>query len=48
MAEVGIMKFDGERWTNSWYYADGLGMLLQLGASGLLAELGCGTAVQAS
>lgn len=48
MVEVGMMKFDGERWTDSWYYADGLGMLLQLGASGLLAELGCGSAAQAS
>jgi predicted ester cyclase len=32
MAEVGRMKFDGGRWTESWYYADGLGMLLQLDA----------------
>jgi hypothetical protein len=31
-----MMKFDGERWTDSWYYADGLGMLLQLGATHLV------------
>ena len=32
MAEIGIMKFDGAHWTDSWYYADGLGMLLHLDA----------------
>ena len=32
MAEVGRMKFDGGRWAESWYYADELGMLLQLDA----------------
>jgi len=32
MAEIGRIKFDGGRWTESWYYADGLGMLLQLDA----------------
>jgi predicted ester cyclase len=32
MAEIGIMQFDGARWTDSWYYADGLGMLLHLDA----------------
>ena len=32
MAEAGRMKFDAGRWTDSWYYADGLGMLLQLDA----------------
>ena len=36
MAEVGIMKFDGTRWTDSWYYADGLAMLLHLGATHLI------------
>ena len=36
MAEVGIMKFDGARWTDSWYYADGLAMLLHLGATQLI------------
>lgn len=39
MAEVGIMKFDGERWTDSWFYADGLGMLLNLGATHLIDAL---------
>jgi predicted ester cyclase len=39
MAEVGRMKFDGERWTDSWYYADGLGMLLDLGAAHLIGEI---------
>ena len=36
MAEVGIMKFDGARWTDSWYYADGLAMLLHLGKTHLI------------
>ena len=36
MAEVGIMKFDNGRWTDSWYYADGLAMLLHLGATHLI------------
>jgi len=32
MAEVGIMKFTDGRWTDSWYYADGLAMLMHLDA----------------
>ena len=32
MAEIGIMKFTDGRWTDSWYYADGLAMLLHLDA----------------
>ncbi len=32
MAEIGIMHFNDGKWTDSWYYADGLGMLLQLNA----------------
>lgn len=39
MAEVGIMAFDGGRWTQSWYYADGLGMLLQLDALHFIDEM---------
>jgi len=39
MAEVGIMKFTGERWTDSWYYADGLAMLLHLDALHFLDAL---------
>jgi len=36
MAEVGIMQFNDGRWTDSWYYADGLAMLLHLGATQLI------------
>jgi predicted ester cyclase len=36
MAEVGIMQFDQGRWTDSWYYADGLAMLLHLNATHLI------------
>lgn len=39
MAEVGRMRFDGERWAESWYYADGLGLLLQLDALAFIAAL---------
>ena len=39
MAEVGIMQFKDGIWTDSWYYADGLGMLIQLGATHLIDEL---------
>jgi hypothetical protein len=41
MAEVGIATFDGEDWVEGWYLADGVGILLQLGALDLLAGLGC-------
>ena len=39
MAEVGRMKFTDGRWTDSWYYADGLAMLLHLGATHLIGEI---------
>jgi predicted ester cyclase len=40
MAEVGRMRIDGGRWTESWYYADGLGMLLQLDALHFIDAMG--------
>ncbi len=33
---VGIMKFSGSQWQESWIFADELGLLLQLGAPNLL------------
>jgi predicted ester cyclase len=30
--EVGIMRFAGGKWAEAWYFADELGLLLQLGA----------------
>lgn len=39
MAEIGIMQFDGATWTDSWYYADGLGMLLQVNALHFIDEM---------
>jgi predicted ester cyclase len=30
--EVGIMRFNGGKWAEAWYFADELGLLLQLGA----------------
>ena len=30
--EVGIMRFAGGKWSEAWYFADELGLLLQLGA----------------
>jgi predicted ester cyclase len=41
MNEVGIARFADGRWIEGWYLADGVGMLLQLGALELLARLGC-------
>jgi predicted ester cyclase len=41
MAEVGIATFAGDEWIEGWYLADGVGILLQLGALDLLAALGC-------
>ena len=41
MAEVGIATFSGDTWTEGWYLADGVGILLQLDALQLLAGLGC-------
>ncbi len=36
---MATMKFDGGCWTESWYYADGLGMLLQLDALDLIEAM---------
>jgi len=41
MTEVGISAFVGDTWVESWVLADGLGILLQLGALHMLAGLGC-------
>ena len=41
MAEVGIATFSGDTWKEGWYLADGIGILLQLGALDLLVGLGC-------
>jgi predicted ester cyclase len=36
MPEVGIMRFAGGKWVESWYFGDELGILLQLGALHML------------
>ena len=41
MTEVSIATFVGDTWVESWVLADGLGILLQLGALHMLAGLGC-------
>jgi hypothetical protein len=41
MAEVGIARFAGDEWVEGWYLADGIGLLLQMDALGLLEKLGC-------
>ena len=41
MTEVSISTFVGDTWVAGWVLADGVGILLQLGALGLLAKLGC-------
>ena len=41
MAEVGIATFSGDTWVEGWYLADGVGILLQLGALHMLEGLGC-------
>jgi len=41
MAEVGIARFDGDKWVDGWYLADGIGLLLQMDALELLEKLGC-------
>jgi predicted ester cyclase len=41
MLEVGISRFVDGTWVEGWYLADGVGILLQLGALHLLAGLGC-------
>ena len=34
--EVGIMRITDGKWKEAWYFADELGLLLQLGAADLL------------
>ena len=34
--EIGIMRFADGKWTEAWYFADELGLLLQLGAVDML------------
>jgi len=41
MPEVGISTFVGDTWAEGWVLADGVGILLQLGALHMLAGLGC-------
>ena len=41
MAEVSISTFVGDTWVEGWVLADGIGILLQLGALQLLTGLGC-------
>ncbi|MBI3919515.1 MAG: ester cyclase [Betaproteobacteria bacterium] len=41
MAEVGIATFVGDTWVEGWYLADGVGILLQIGALHMLAGMGC-------
>ena len=41
MAEVSISTFVGDTWAEGWVFADGVGILLQLGALHMLAGLGC-------
>lgn len=36
MPEIGIMRFAGGQWVESWYFGDELGILLQLGAVHML------------
>jgi predicted ester cyclase len=41
VSEVGICRFAGTEWTEGWYFADELGVLLQLNALHVLEKLGC-------
>ena len=41
MTEVSISTFVGDTWVEGWVLADGVGILLQLGALHMLAGLGC-------
>ena len=41
MVEVSISTFVGDAWKEGWVLADGVGMLLQLGALHMLSGLGC-------
>jgi predicted ester cyclase len=41
ISEVGICRFAGKDWIEGWYFADELGVLLQLNALNVLEKLGC-------
>jgi predicted ester cyclase len=41
VSEVGVCGFAGAEWTQGWYFADELGLLLQLDALHVLEKLGC-------
>jgi len=41
VSEVGICRFAGTDWIEGWYFADELGLLLQLNALQVLEKLGC-------
>ena len=41
VSEVGICRFAGDEWVQGWYFADELGLLLQLDALRVLEKLGC-------
>ena len=41
VSEVGICRFAGTDWIEGWYFADELGVLLQLNALHILEKLGC-------
>ena len=41
LSEIGICRFAGGEWLEGWYFADELGLLLQLDALHVLEKLGC-------
>ena len=41
VSEIGICRFAGGEWLEGWYFADELGLLLQLDALHVLEKLGC-------
>jgi predicted ester cyclase len=41
VSEIGICRFAGDEWVQGWYFADELGLLLQLNAVHVLEKLGC-------
>ena len=41
VSEIGICRFTRDEWVRGWYFADELGLLLQLDALHVLEKLGC-------
>jgi predicted ester cyclase len=41
VSEIGIGRFRGDEWVEGWYFADELGLLLQLNALDVLEKLRC-------